>query len=233
MLAAARLALQDIGSPPFRGVLWKSLGLTLALLVGVWIIVQAALVWLLVLPWPWLERAISILTGIGLVVGLAFLVAPVTALFAGLFLDEVAEVVERTHYAGEPPGRAPPLGRAILTTINFALVVLLVNLLALPLVFLVGFGIVVFFTANAYLLGREYFEMAALRFHDRDIVDRMRRRHSGRLFVAGLAIAAFLAVPLVNLLTPLFATSFMVHLHKRIAAREARTGALAGSAPEP
>jgi CysZ protein len=227
MLAAARLALQDIGSPRFRSVLWKSLGLTLALLVAVWILVQAALVWLLVLPWPWLETGISVLTGVGLLVGLAFLIAPVTALFAGLFLDEVAEVVERMHYAGEPAGRALPLGRSILATINFALVVFLVNLVALPLVFLVGFGLVIFFAANAYLLGREYFEMAALRFHDRATVEGLRRRHSGRLFVAGLAIAAFLAVPLANLLTPLFATSFMVHLHKRIAAREAR--ALAGS----
>jgi CysZ protein len=230
MLAAARLALQDIVSPALRGVLWKALGLTLALLAAVWLALQAALVYFLVLPWPWLETALSILTGIGLVVGLAFLVAPATALFAGIFLDEVAEVVERTHYPGEPPGQDLPLGRSILATANFTLVVLLVNLLALPLVFLVGFGLAVFFAANAYLLGREYFEMAALRFHDRDTVDWLRRRHSGRLFVAGLAIAAFLAVPLVNLLTPLFATAFMVHLHKAIAAREARSGSLAPSA---
>jgi CysZ protein len=230
MLAAARLALGDILSLPFRAVLWKALGLTLALLLAVWLLLQAALAWLLVLPWPWLETAISILTGVGLLVGLAFLVAPATALFAGLFLDEVAEVVERTHYAGEPPGRAVPLGRSILMTVKFALLVLAVNLMALPLVFLVGFGVVVFFAANAYLLGREYFEMAALRFHDRATVDWLRRRHAGRLFLAGLAIAAFLAVPLVNLLTPLFATSFMVHLHKRIADREERAGALTRSA---
>jgi CysZ protein len=229
MLAAARLAFRDILSPPFRRVLWKALGLTLALLAAIWILIQSALLYLLALPFPWLETALSILSGIGLLIGLAFLVAPATALFAGLFLDEVAEVVERTHYPDTPPGRALPLGRSIVATLNFTLVVVLVNLLALPLVFLVGFGIVVFFVANAYLLGREYFEMAALRFHDRDMADRLRRRHAGRLFVAGLMIAAVLAVPLVNLLTPLFATAFMVHLHKRIAAREARAGILADS----
>lgn len=233
MLAAARLAFQDILSPPFRGVLWKSLGLTLALLAVVWVVIQAALIYLLALPFPWLETALSILTGIGLIIGLAFLVAPATALFAGLFLDEVAEVVEQTHYPGEIPGRALPLGRSIIATLRFTLVVVLVNLLALPLVFLLGFGLAVFFAANAYLLGREYFEMSALRFHDRATVAWLRQRHSGRLFVAGLLIAAFLAVPLVNLLTPLFATAFMVHLHKRIAAREARSGALAGSAAAP
>jgi CysZ protein len=230
MFAAARLALRDVFSPPFRSVLWKSLGLTLALLAAVWVLLQAALIYLLVLPFPWLETAVSILTGIGLIVGLAFLVAPATALFAGLFLDEVAEVVERTHYPGAAPGRALPLGRSIVATLQFTLIVLLVNLIALPLVFLVGFGVAVFFAANAYLLGREYFEMAALRFHDRAGVDWLRRRHSGRLFLAGLMIAAFLAVPFVNLLTPLFATAFMVHLHKRIAGREAGAGVLTGPA---
>jgi CysZ protein len=34
-------------------------------------------------------------------------------------------------------------------------------------------------------------------------------------------ISAFLAVPLLNLLTPLFAAAMMVHLHKAISAREA------------
>ena len=229
MLTAARLALRDILSPPLRTVLWKAVGITLALLAAVWVALQAALLYLLVLQFPWLETALSILSGIGLLIGLAFLVAPATALFAGLFLDEVAEAVERTHYPGEAPGRALPLGRSLVASLQFALVVVLVNLAALPLVFLLGFGIAVFFVANAYLLGREYFEMAALRFHDRAMVDQLRRRHSARLFVAGLLIAAFLAVPLVNLLTPLFATAFMVHLHKRIAARELRAEILAGS----
>ncbi len=33
-------------------------------------------------------------------------------------------------------------------------------------------------------------------------------------------IAVFLAVPIVNLLTPLFAASMMVHLHKLTSARD-------------
>ena len=33
----------------------------------------------------------------------------------------------------------------------------------------------------------------------------------------GAMIAVFVAIPLVNLLTPLFATTLMVRLHKRIA----------------
>jgi CysZ protein len=34
------------------------------------------------------------------------------------------------------------------------------------------------------------------------------------------------AIPFVNLLTPLFATALMVHIHKRIEARESRPDGL-------
>ncbi|MGQ7790819.1 sulfate transporter family protein [Faunimonas sp. B44] len=226
MIAAATLAFGEIFSPPFRSVLWKALSLTIALLVVLWITLQGLLLHFLVLPFPWLETAFSIVSGIGLVVGLAFVIAPVTSLFAGLFLDEVAELVERSHYPADPPGRAMPLARSLVTTVKFTGVVVLVNLVALPLVFLLGFGVVIFFVANGYLLGREYFELAALRFHPPETVRALRLRNSGRVFLAGLLVAAFLAVPLLNLFTPLFATAFLVHVHKRIAAREAPPGGM-------
>lgn len=216
MLDAAFLALREILSPPFRGVLVKSLALTIGLLVALWLLLERLLSAWVEIPWPWLDTAFSILTGIGLVIGLGFLVAPVTALFAGLFLDDIAELVERTHYPADPVGTPLPMPRAILTAGKFLGVVLLVNAVALPLVLLVGFGFLIFLAANAYLLGREYFELVALRHHDAETARRLRLRNSGRIFAAGLVIAGFLAVPLVNLLAPLFATAFMVHVFKRV-----------------
>ncbi len=222
MLASASLALRDIFSPPFRGVLMKSLALTVALLIALWLLLQWLLAGWLVAPWPWLATAFAILTGIGLVIGLGFLVAPVTALFAGLFLDDVAEVVERTHYAADPLGRPLPFARSIVTSLRFLGLVLIVNAIALPLVLVVGFGFLIFLAANAYLLGREYFELAALRHHDEATVGRMRAQNSAKVFGAGLFIAGFLAVPILNLLAPLFATALMVHLRKRISMAEQR-----------
>jgi CysZ protein len=43
-----------------------------------------------------------------------------------------------------------------------------------------------------------------------------RAKHAGTVFLAGLVLAAFLAVPILNLLTPLFAAGMMVHLHKKL-----------------
>ena len=74
-----------------------------------------------------------------------------------------------------------------------------------------------FFLATAYLLGREYFELAAMRFHPVDEAKALRRANGGTVFVAGLFIAAFVSIPIVNLATPLFGVAFMVHMHKRLA----------------
>jgi CysZ protein len=221
MIDAAVLALRDILSPPFRGVLFKSLALTIGLLVALWILLEWLVSVWVETPWPWLDITLSIVTGVGLIVGLGFLVAPVAALFAGLFLDDIAELVERAHYPADPVGRPLPLAGALWTSVKFLGVVLLVNAVALPAVLILGFGFLIFLGANAYLLGREYFELVALRQSDEATARRLRIRHSGRIFVAGLVIAGFIAIPIVNLLAPLFATAFMVHVYKGIAARAA------------
>ncbi len=222
MLSAASLALQDVLSPPFRGVMVKSLALTIGLLTALWIVLVWFVASWVVLPWAWADIVVSILTGIGLVIGLGFLIAPVTALFAGLFLDDIAELVERTHYPADPAGRPLPIVRGAVTSLKFLSVVLLVNAVALPLVLFVGFGFVIFLAANAYLLGREYFELIALRHKDALAARRLRLSNSGTVFGAGLIIAGFLAIPIVNLLGPLFATAFMVHVYKQTAASSPR-----------
>ena len=226
MIQAASLALSDILSPPFRGVLRKSLALTIVLLVALWLALQWLLTSWVATSWPWLDTAFDILAGMGLLVGLGFLVAPVAALFAGFFADDIAEAVEHMHYPSDTPGRPLPIGRSLSTSLKFLGIVLAVNAFALPLVLFLGFGVLVFLLANAYLLGREYFELVALRHYDEATVRRVRTRHSGEIFAAGLIVAAFLVVPIINLLAPLFATAFMVHLEKRIAADESRGGGL-------
>ena len=84
MLDAAVKAINQILSPPFRTVLWRSLGLTLALLVVIWLALQALLGHFLTLPYAWLDAAIAIFAGLGLIVGMAFLVGPIASLVAGL-----------------------------------------------------------------------------------------------------------------------------------------------------
>ena len=216
MIGAAIAAMRQALSPPFRAVLWKVLALTVALLALAWVGLDKLLVgFIAAAPWPWLQTTLSVVTGIGLFFALAFLLAPVSMLVAGFFLDDLAEKVERTD-PRFPPGRALPAGAAVWLASKFALVSVLVNLLALAVFLLPGVNAIVFFVANSYLFGREYFELAALRYHPIEEVRLLRRAHRLEIFVAGLFVAAVVAVPIVNLLTPLFGTAFMVRLHRQM-----------------
>ena len=80
-------------------------------------------------------------------------------------------------------------------------------------------GAVIFFLATAYILGREYFELAAMRFRSPAEAKALRKQNATMVFIGGLLIAAFVSIPIVNLATPLFAMAFMVHLHKRASAK--------------
>jgi len=239
ILDAARAAVTRLLTPEFRAVFLKSLGLTVLALAAAWFGLRE-LFGYLAMPWldallpglpawaGWLGVVAAVFAGIGLALALALLIAPVTALVAGLFLDDIAEVVERVDYPADPPGTAMPALPALWLAIKFLGVVILGNLVALFLLLLPGVNVAAFFLVNGYLLGREFFEFAAMRFRSQADARAMRRRNGLTVFGAGLVIAAFLAVPLLNLLTPLFAAAMMVHLHKLLSASEAR-GALAAA----
>ncbi len=164
----------------------------------------------------------SIAAGFGIVFGAVFLMPAITSLVASVFVDDVADIVEREHYPAERPGTAFPLGRAIVEGSKTALLTIIVYLIALPFIFFAGIGFIVFFIATAWLLGREYFELAAMRFRSPEEAKLMRRQHAATVFAAGLFIAGFVSIPIINLATPLFGMAFMVHMHKR----------LSGSRPE-
>jgi CysZ protein len=217
MFDAALTAFQEMFAPPFRRVLLKTLGLTILLLAVAFVGLHKLLgLWLVLLPYAWLTTALSILAGLGLVIGLAFAIPPVSFLVAGIFFDELAEVVERDMVPAVPIGKAPPFSAVVWLAVKFAVAAILVNLLALVLLLVPGVNVVAFFGANAYLLGRGYFEFAALRYWRLEEVRLLRRHHTVEIFFAGLFIAALAAVPIVNLLTPLFGTAFMVRIHQGI-----------------
>ncbi len=217
MLQDALDSLGDIFSPPFRRVMAKSLALTLGVLVVGWVgLDRLALSFVHVQP-NWLATAISLVVGLGLVAGLIVLAAPTTSLVASFFLDEIAAIVEREVDPSGAPGRPAPALEAALSTLRFAALSVAVMLLALVLLWVPGFGLAAWIAANAYLLGREYFELAAMRFRPAAEARAMRKHFALRVYLAGLLVAAFVAIPLLNLFTPLFATALMARLHKRLA----------------
>jgi uncharacterized protein involved in cysteine biosynthesis len=231
MLAAAAKALSQILSPPMRSILWKSIGMALVFIIVLAIGMQRFLNWAATAGGIWAEGMVgsdyhsmvtvltwilSIAAGLSVVAGAIFLMPAITSLVASFFVDDVADIVEREHYPAERPGTALPLGQAVWEGSKTALLTIAVYLIALPFVFFAGIGFVIFFIATAWLLGREYFELAAMRFRSPAEAKAMRRQHAPTVFMAGLFIAAFVSIPIVNLATPLFGMAFMVHMHKRL-----------------
>ncbi len=232
MLASAGQAFEELLSPAFRSVMIKCVGFTIALLAVLIVAVQWSFTYFM--TWPdWIETAIQWLGGLALVAGSIFLVPPVTSLIAGLYLDDIAEKVEQRNFPDDPPGRALPTARSVLLSLRFLVVVLFVNLFALLLLLVPGVNLIAFYVGTGYLLGREYFELAAMRHVSGAEARRIRKENRLTVLLCGLIIAALASVPILNLMTPLFATSFMVRMWKRISTKpDATTRLKDGGATE-
>ena len=218
MLAAAIQAFRQLFTQPFRAVLLKCVGFTIGLLTLLIIMIEA--VFGHFVDWPhWIETTVEWLGGLALVVGSIFLIPMVTSLMAGLFLDDIANEVERVYYPSDPPGRELSALAAIGVGMKFFVAVLGVNLIALFLLLVPGINLFAFYVGNGYLLGREYFEMVALRHLPLEEARRLRNANMVYVSLCGLIIAGLASVPILNLLTPLFATAFMVHIYKSLARR--------------
>jgi CysZ protein len=235
LIASVFAAARQVLSPPMRRILLKSLALTAALLALVWLGLSTLFRQVLAghplsVDYPILDGFAFFLAGAGLFIALAYILPAVAALVAGYFADDVAEIIERTDFPSDPPGQALSLGRAMIYGLRFAGLSLLVNAAALILFFIPGVNLVAFFAANAYLLGREYFELAAGRFRPMAEAAQMRAHHRGVVLAAGCILAAVMLIPVVNLATPLFGIALMVHLHKRLARRALADGRTDGFA---
>jgi CysZ protein len=216
MIQALIAAFTDLREPGIRRVLGKSLILALGVLALTAVLVWLLVVWLTDLQIGWLDSIIEFAAGLGVVV-LAWLLFPVAvSSTVGVFLDEVSDAVEARHYPALPPAPGQPLAAEIKSALAFAGIALALNLLLLPLYLLLFFlpplYALIFYGVNGYLLGREYFEQVALRRLDPAAARMLRRAHQGQVLLAGVVIAFLLTVPLVNLIAPVVATAFMLHL---------------------
>ncbi|MEE8187717.1 MAG: EI24 domain-containing protein [Kiloniellales bacterium] len=233
MFSALSKAFAQVFDPAFRRVFWLSAGASLLVFLLLWALAWWGLsaagealsdwlatrepdsFWVEVLEWIFGAAGV-----VGVLLASFFLFPVVMVLALSLLLDDIARAVEARHYPGLPAARPQPWGEMISGALVFVLVSLALNILALPFYLLFLFvpplNLFVFYLLNGYLFGREYFELVAVRRFDMAAVKRLRRRYRGRVFLAGVVIALLLTVPLVNLVTPIVATAFMLHLFERM-----------------
>ena len=190
------------------------------------ILFLGAAVWY-VLDWfsffgGWLDDAAAWVASL-IVVILGVLFFPGAAnIISGLFLDSVCKAVETKHYPALGPARPQPFTETVLESLKFLGITVLINVLLLPIYALAFFLLVpfinpvIFYSANGYLLGREFFEMVALRRLSPAETKELRKRKAGSVFISGVLIAAVMTIPIVNFAGPVIATAFMLHRFERL-----------------
>jgi uncharacterized protein involved in cysteine biosynthesis len=214
--------LSQIGDRRFRKVLFLGIALTVALLVAVF----AAFLWFLqitvgdqaVIPLvgevTWLDDLLSWSSVFVMIVLSVFLMVPVASAITSMFLDEVAQAVEDRHYPHLPPATKVPFGEAVKDTINFLGILLGANILAIILYAMFPpAALFIFWGMNGYLLGMEYFTLAAIRRVGREGAKDLRRRYRGTIWLAGTLMAMPLSLPLVNLVIPILGAATFTHIY--------------------
>jgi len=218
-------ALGQITDPGFRRVLALGLGLTIALLIAIYAIFLTVIVWLtpdaITLPWlgmiTWADSIVSVASIFLMIVLSVFLMVPVASAFTGFFLDDIASAVEARHYPDLKPPAPVPFLDTLTDSLAFLGVLVAANIAALVIYLIVPpFAPLIFWGLNGFLLGREYFQMTAMRWLGRDGARAMRARHSGQIWLAGLLMTVPLTLPLVNLIIPILGVATFTHLFHRL-----------------
>lgn len=222
---AFTLALGQMGDRRFRRVLVLGVALTLALLVGVYALFLWGLDTLtpdtldipLIGPVDGLHTLLGFGSALVMMVLSVFLMVPVASAFSGFFLDDVAQAVEDRHYPRLPPVPRQGLMDMVIDNANFFAVIVAANVVGLFFYVFAGpFVPLVFWALNGFLLGREYFTLAATRRIGRPAARALRTRNFWTVWVAGILMAAPLSVPLVNLLVPVLGAATFTHIFHRL-----------------
>ena len=201
----------QIGDPAFRRPLVLGLLLSalvfIALWVGVWLVLRHTHLFQV----GWLNTVIAALGELA-AFGLAYLLYPgVVGAVTSLFLDQAIAAVEMRHYPALPPPRRIGIGEQVIRAVRLLILTVVLNLLVLPVYLVPAINLLVFYTLNGYILGREYYEMVAPRRADPEGVRRLWRDHRWAWIVMGAAIAFLSTLPVINLIAPLLGAAAMVH----------------------
>ena len=225
ILDAFGKALGQLGDARFQRVLWLGIGLTLLLLGLAYACLLRVLRQLIPgevdLPWIGPVGGVETLVTWGsiplMVLASVFLMVPVASAFCGIFLDDVAQAVEDRHYPALAPATPLPALTQVIEAVNFFGVIIAVNAVALVLALFTGpLAPLLFWAGNGYLLGREYFTLAATRRIGRPAARAMRQRFSGRIWLAGVLMTVPLTIPVVNFLVPILGAATFTHLFHRL-----------------
>jgi CysZ protein len=223
MIQALYKALAQLPDPTFRRVLV----LTFLLSATVFAALVYGASWLIdgisIFGNGWLDGIVEALgNAAAFVIGLV-LFPGIALLIVSLFLEPIVRAVEARHYPGRAPARKQGVAEILLNAVRLVSVTVVLNLLALPLYLIPVLNLFVFYFLNGYLLGREYFELVAMRRMAPREARVLRRQRKGRVFIGGVVVTFLLSIPVVGWMMPVVAVAFMVHVFEGLGGRDTAT----------
>jgi len=228
-------ALGQMGDPRFRRVILLGIILAFALLVAAYAGMLAFIQWSAgeeaILPLigevRWLDDLLSWSSLLVLTIMSMFLMVPVASAITSMFLDDVARAVEDRHYPHLPPAKGTRFYDGLRDTINFLGILIGANLLAFLLYALMPpLSPFIFWGLNGFLLGREYFMLAAMRRIGRPAAKLLRKEYSGTVWLAGILMTVPLSIPFLNLLIPVLGAATFTHLFHALYREQPRTASV-------
>ncbi len=218
---AIALSISQFSDRRFQRVVLKSIVLAIFALWALAAGGGSVLGWLfsgdLTLPWIGTLNLDGSLIGWGafwIILGLSvFLMVPVASAMSAFFVDDVAHAVEERHYPNSQAQHRSKLSEEVRESLGFLGTMLVANLIALIFYALFTvFAPIIFWSLNGYLIGREYFYMAAKRHLGRDTALSAFRDHRFGVWMCGVILVLPMSVPLLNLLVPVLAAASFTHL---------------------
>lgn len=212
MINAFSKGLAQLNDPNIRKVIWIAVSSACIVFLLLWVAIGTLLGATSFFSIGWLEWVIDLTGTLATLILTWVLFPPVISVIISLCLGDIAGAVEKKHYPNlEPPVKQSVMS-ALIVALRFLGVLVVVNFILLALLIFGPLFPFVFYAANGYLIGREFFELVSLRRLSHDAAKRLYLLHRGEVFIAGVIMSILLTLPLVNLLAPVVITAGMVHL---------------------
>ncbi len=212
MLTALLRGFGHLFEPGVRKFLLYGLALAVACLAATWAVVAWLLTTTAVSSIGWVDSVVDILGGLATLVVTLLLFPAVFGAMCTVFTESVVVAVERRHHPHLGEARGAPVVAALAAGLRLLVLGLVLNVVLLPLLLLGPVYPVAWVCVQGLLLGREYFELVALRRLPPAEAVALRRERRWSAWGMGALSAMLLMVPFVNLLVPFALAGGMVHL---------------------
>ena len=215
-------ALGQLTDPRFRRVLLLGIGFAIIVMVLIYVIMIAGLNSLVSIFAPSLaDQTMAQIIGFGSLIFVVilsfFLMVPVASLITSFFLDDVADAVEAKYYPSFPLAQRVNVWQGFIDTVRFFGIMVLFNVIAFfAALVMPPLAPFIFFGTNGYLLGREYFQLVAIRRLGRQTAQELFKANRIQVWWAGCLMALPLTLPLVNLFIPILGAATFTHFFHRV-----------------